>query len=353
MNILYITVRSDFGGGPRHVAQLISNLSEKYKIYLAAPYGEPYGTEWRNNKKIKGILTIPYRRFSLKTLFQLKNYIKINDITIVHSHGNGAGIYSRLLKLLYPNIKVIHTFHGITNNYNSWYKYIANLMIGKGLKYLTDTFILVSNGEKQLGMQLGFINPRKSYVIYNGINDTGEKQRKSNLKLNVVTLSRFDFQKNMDMAFSIAQQFKENEHVIFTWIGDGDDFRRLKEQSIKEKININFIGFSNEPIKYLKDADIYLSTSRFEGLPYALIEAASVGLPIIATDVEGNNECVIDKESGFLFTTVNQGVSFIKELQNESIRKKMGRQSRQFFLENFTLEKMIHKISLIYEDKQL
>lgn len=353
MNILYLTVRSDFGGGPRHVAQLISSLSEKYKIYLAAPYGKPYGTEWRNNKKIKGILTIPYRKFSLKTLYQLKNYIKKNDIKIVHSHGNGAGIYSRLLKLLCPKIIVIHTFHGITNNYNSWYKYIANLMIGKVLKYLTDTFILVSNGEKQLGIQLGFINPGKSHVIYNGINDTGEKQIKSNPKLNIVTLSRFDFPKNMDMAFSIAQQFKEDKNIIFTWVGDGDDFQRLKDQSIKEKTNINFIGFSNEPIKYLKEGDIYLSTSRFEGLPYALIEAASVGLPIIATNVKGNNECVKDNENGFLFNSVNQGVYFIKKLQDDDTRKRMGHQSRMFFLENFTLEKMIHKIILIYEDKQL
>lgn len=351
MKILYITVRSDFGGGPRHVDQLVNNLSDKYELYLAAPYGNPYGTEWRNNNNIKGVLTIPYRRFSLKTLLQMRRYIKTNGIKIVHSHGNGAGLYSRILKLLCPKIKVIHTFHGITNKYNSWYKYIANLIIGKGLKYLTNDFILVSNGEKQLGIQLGFINHRKSHIIYNGINDTGEKPTKSNQELNIVTLSRFDFQKNMDMAFSIAQQFKEDKNVIFTWVGNGEDFQRLKDLSFKEKININFVGFSNEPIKYLKEADIYLSTSRFEGLPYSLIEAASVGLPIIATDVEGNNECVKDKKSGFLFNTVDQGVSCIKELLNDSIRKRMGHQSRQFFLENFTIEKMIHKIISIYENK--
>lgn len=350
MKILYITVRSDFGGGPRHVDQLVNNLSEKYELYLAVPYGNPYGTKWRSNNEIKGVLTIPYRRFSLKTLLQMRGYIKTNGIKIVHSHGNGAGLYSRLLKLLCPKIKVIHTFHGITNNYNSWYKYIANLIIGKGLKYLTNDFILVSNGEKQLGIQLGFIDRKKSHIIYNGINDTGEKQLKSNQKLNIVTLSRFDYQKNMDMAYSIAQQCKEDEHIIFTWVGNGEDFQRLKELSFKEGIHINFVGFSNEPIKYLKEADIYLSTSRFEGLPYALIEAASVGLPIVATDVKGNNECVKDKESGFLFNTVDQGVSCIKELLNDSIRKRMGNRSRQFFLENFTIEKMIHKIILVYEN---
>lgn len=349
MKILYITVRSDFGGGPHHVAQLINNLSEKYEIYVATPYGNPYGTEWRNNKNIKGILTIPYRSFSLRTLFQLKNYIQINDINIVHSHGNGAGLYSRLLKILCPKIKVIHTFHGITDNYNSLYKYIANLIIGKVLKYLTNSFILVSSGEKQLGEKLGFIKPNKSHVVYNGIKDSGEKTKNNNQTINIVTLSRFDYQKNMDMAFSIAQQFKEDKHIIFTWVGNGDDFQRLKGKAIKEKININFVGFSNEPIKYLKEADIYLSTSRFEGLPYALLEAASVGLPIIATNVRGNNECIKNNETGLLFNTVEEGISCIKQLQDNTIRKEMGYKSRQFFLANFTIEKMVNKLISIYE----
>lgn len=349
MKILYITVRADFGGGPRHVAQLINNLATKYEIYVATPYGNPYGTEWRNNKNIKGVLTIPYRSFSLRTFFELKNYIQINDIKIIHSHGNGAGLYSRLLKFLYPRIKIIHTFHGITDNYNSLYKYIANIITGKVLKYLTNTFILVSNGEKELGTKLGFINLEKSYVIYNGIKDSGEKQKNNNQTINIVTLSRFDYQKNMDMAFSIAQHFKEDKHINFTWIGDGENFQRLKEEAIKEKINIKFVGFSNEPIKYLKEADIYLSTSRFEGLPYALIEAASVGLPIIATNVIGNNECVKNHETGLLFNTVEEGISCIKQLKDNTIRKEMGYKSRQFFLENFTIEKMVNRLISIYE----
>lgn len=349
MKILYITVRADFGGGPRHVAQLINNLATKTEIYIATPYGEPYGTEWRNDKRIKGILTIPYRKFSPKVLFQIKNFIKKNNINIVHSHGNGAGIYSRLLKLLYPKIKVIHTFHGITNNYNSKFKYIANLIIGKGLKYLTNNFILVSNGEMELGKQLGFILPQTSHVIYNGIEDIGIKQNQENEKINIVTLSRFDYQKNMDMAFAIAKHFKNDKDIEFTWIGDGDDFQRLKKRSIRERTNIKFIGFSDEPIKYLKEADIYLSTSRFEGLPYALIEAASVGLPIIATNVRGNNECVKNHETGLLFNTVEEGISCIKQLKDNTIRKEMGYKSRQFFLENFTIEKMVNGLISIYE----
>lgn len=351
MKVLYITVRADFGGGPRHVTQLINNLSEKYEIYLAAPYGEPYGTEWRCNKNLKGILTIPYRSFSIKTLFQINHFIKEHKIDIIHSHGNGAGIYSRLLKILCPKVKIIHTFHGISDNYSSKFKNITNIIIGNILKFFTDKFILVSNGEMKLGKQLGFIKSKTSEVIYNGIEDHGKKNLIHSHILNIVTLSRFDYAKNMDMAFAIARFFKKDNSITFTWVGDGDDFQRLKEQAINENLNINFVGFSKEPIKFLKEADIYLSTSRFEGLPYALIEAASVGIPIIATNVKGNNECVKNKETGLLFTTIEQGISCIQQLQDYNIRKRLGDNARDFFLNTFTEEQMITKIINVYENK--
>lgn len=349
MKVLLIIVRSDFGGGPRHVAQLVDNLPSNIELYLAVPEGKPYGTNWRNNDRVKGIVTIPYRCFSVKALIKIKSYIKANDIQIIHSHGNGAGLYSRLLKLLCKDIKVVHTFHGITDNYTSQLKALANLVVGKFLKCLTDYFVLVSNGELQLGETLGFVNVERSHVIYNGIEDTGEKNDDVRNTINIVTLSRFDYQKNMDMAFSIAKKFKVDSRILFTWVGDGDDFQRLKEKAIEENVNIKFTGFSTEPMKYLKDADIYLSTSRFEGLPYALVEAASVGLPIVATNVIGNNECVREGETGYLFETIDEGVNSIKKLLDRPARIELGKKGRAFYLETFTIEKMIGKIVDIYK----
>ena len=97
MKILLITVRSDFGGGPRHVDQLINNLPQNIEIYVAYPQdGTPYGQEWNSNSRIKSRINIPFRKFSTKTLFEIAKFIKENSINIVHSHGNGAGVYSRV-----------------------------------------------------------------------------------------------------------------------------------------------------------------------------------------------------------------------------------------------------------------
>ena len=154
---------------------------------------------------------------------------------------------------------------------------------------------------------------------------------------------------NMDKALEIARLLKK-EDIHFTWVGDGQDFNRLKKTAEQEKLNISFIGFSNEPFKYLESASIYLSTARFEGLPYALIEAASVGLPIIATNVIGNNETLENGKSGYLFNTEKEAINYILCLKNNpSLYTNMVLHSQRYFEEHFSLNKMINKLEEIYQ----
>lgn len=349
MRLLLITARSDFGGGPRHVDQLIDNLSSDIDIFAAYPYqGDPYGKKWDNESRITKRFPLPYRKFSIKTLSELKKFIEENKIDIIHSHGNGAGFYSRLLKLIGTKAKVIHTFHGVTTNYTSFLKKIVNTISGNFFRHFTDCFICVSKGEYAQALKNGFLIPAKSKIIYNGIEDfKGSRQKPS--QFNVVTLSRFDYQKNMDKALEIARLLK-NEDIQFTWIGDGPDFNRLKETATQENLNINFTGFSREPFKYLQSSSVYLSTARFEGLPYALIEAASVGLPIIATNVIGNNETLENEKSGFLFNTESEAVNYIRLLKsNQQLYDDMSCESKKFFETNFSLKKMIEKIEEVYQ----
>ena len=95
----------------------------------------------------------------------------------------------------------------------------------------------------------------------------------------------------------------------------------------------------------MDSTDLYLSTSRFEGLPYALIEAASVGLPIVATDVVGNNEVVLHDYNGLVFKTEQEAVDAIKKLSiNADLLNRYSINSRELYLKTFTMEKMISSI---------
>ena len=354
MNILQITVRSDFGGGPRHLDSLVKKLPEDVRVYMAYPYGgKPYGDVWDKDVRIKGRCYIPYRKFTLLGFWTLARYVKANRIDIIHSHGNGAGFYSRMLKIIYPKVKIIHTYHGISDWYSSKIKFYVSKILGITLSPLADLYICVSNGEKRIALHRKFSKENNTVVIYNGIlnprcNDCREIIHKP---LNIVTLSRFDYAKNMDSMYRIACHWRNCDNVRFVWVGDGEDKERLERKAKDENVPIDFIGFSTEPMKYLLAADLYLSTSRFEGLPYGLIEAASVGLPIIASDVKGNNEVVKHNYNGFLFKEEREAIDYINLfIQGKIDYQAMSAHSIKFFEDNFTEEKMISAITEIYHD---
>lgn len=149
--------------------------------------------------------------------------------------------------------------------------------------------------------------------------------------------------------YRVAKAFKDDDRICFTWVGDGEDKDRLEKASKDDGLKITFTGFSKTPSKYLEQADWYISTSRFEGLPYALIEAASVGLPIFASNVKGNNEVVKDKYNGFLFHSEIEAISLISNVLNGKYNyQHLSQNSIDFFHENFTEDKMIEKLCELY-----
>lgn len=349
MKILLMSVRADYGGGPKHIQQLIENLPDDIELYMAYPFDNiPYGDIWNQHKRIKKRFNLPYRKFSLFCLIRLGAFIIKNNIDIVHSHGNGAGIYSRLLPFIGVKAKIIHTFHGISEHYSSKIKGMLNTILARILRRTTDVFILVSKGEYKLGEERRMLVTNKSYIIYNGI-DPPSLKLVDHQGLNIVTMSRFDYQKNMDFCYNIASRFKQDKTINFIWVGDGDNYERLKLKAQQENLNIKFVGFSAIPMEYLANSNIYLSTSRFEGLPYALIEATSIGLPIVATNVNGNNEVVIHGYNGFLFSTEDEAVTYIESLLDDaSLRNRMSENGCHIYRQCFTTKVMIAKITDIY-----
>lgn len=353
--ILLLTLRADHGGGSKHVDLLINNLSSDMEIFLACPKDKPYYNMWSESKKVKDIFALPHRKFSVKKLLGLNKFIKDNDIEIVHSHGKGAGIYSRMLKILNPRLKIVHTLHGVHIGEYGFLKKSIYIFLERFLTLFTDKFINVSNSENSLCLKLRLFKKSKCEIVYNGIKAL-LKDDNAKIKFNlsgkrvVTTISRFDYQKNMSLAYEIAQNFKDNPDIVFLWLGDGDDSAKFESMAQKDGVNIIFTGFTDEIPAYLSATDIYLSTSRWEGLPYALIEAQSLGIPIVATNVVGNNEVVENGKSGFLFESAQQACWDIEILLNdEQIYGKMQGKALLNFKDKFDIGIAVCKVEKIYE----
>lgn len=310
--ILAISARADFGGGSEHLYTLTTGLTSTYIVDIACPNQLPYWPKFAACTNGK-LFEIPFRKLSLRAVLSLASHIKKNNICIIHTHGKGAGVYGRLLTLI-TGIPHLHTPHGIhTENYGKFMRAMY-FSYEKLSGFLNKTIIFVSASEQETASKIGLWKnvPRK--IVHNGvriINTPQDSEKNMTLRDSldtghdafvVVGLSRFDIAKNMMEAANVASQLIANPKVIFWFLGDGDDRPAVEAFCKEHKItNVRFPGFVNEPIKYLSAADAYLSTSRWEGLPLAVLEAMSLGLPVIASNVVGNKDAVSHEISGFLY----------------------------------------------------
>jgi glycosyltransferase involved in cell wall biosynthesis len=363
IKILFLTLRSDWGGAPKHIDILYKNLGPEFLTYFAAPISEPYGISWYKSAGSDRFFELEHRKFSISKLFALKNFIVKNDIKLIHVHGKGAGLYGRLLKVfLSDRIKVIFTFHGLHTDQYSFLKKKLYLFYERIFTAYTDLFINVSFGEKKKGISNGIIKENDSEVIYNAIpafHDTNDKLairnelQLPNEKFIVLSIVRFSYAKNIEATLKIAEELISDNNIIFVIVGDGETRDQIEKQiKVHNLLNIILTGFKDNTDKYIAASDIYLSTSRWEGLPYALIECTMLGLPILASDVVGNNEVVKDNFNGRLFdlNQLSLGAEYIKQLKSDNdLRIKFSKNSKDHFAQNFSIDKMIFEIQNIYK----
>jgi len=357
-------VRADLGGGPYHIDLILKNLFENFLFFAAAPLNEPYGIQWQELIGKNHFFELPFRSFSIIRFYKLINFIKKNSIGTVHSHGKGAGIYGRLIKFFVPGIKVIHTFHGLhIQQYNSIQKNFY-IMLERIFGTLTDQFINVSLGEQNTCLNYKLFNKKKSRLIYNAIPtipvptfSKDEIKRKLSLPLDkfiIISVLRFNAQKNLPLMLNITEHLIKNDKILFLIIGDGEQRKEVESVIANKNImNIKLLGFKNNVSEYLFVSDIYLSTSLWEGLPYSLIEAASCGLPIVASDVIGNNEIVNDGENGYLFPINKVEIAVDKIIllkESPALRNNMAEKSLTIVQSKFQLSKMLDQIKQIYSE---
>lgn len=360
IRVLMITASASYGGGPQHIYDLAMSLRGRVFIDIACPRQEPFYERFRN--VIDGeIIEIPERRFAFLDVSRLLRFAQRNRVTILHSHGKGAGLYGRLVSAA-SQIPLVHTPHGI--HIDQYRGFMRALYLGyERFAGLIDAkTIFVSPSEFYRARVLGIGRQSRSCLVCNGVssqnNFVWQHQTRARLRFQlgikeqdilIVSLSRFDYAKNMLEMVDIARELPTANFLV---LGDGPDYEEVKLKASKLVVNnLQLPGFVCNPIDYLAAADIYCSTSRWEGLPLAVLQAMSLSVPVVASSVIGNRDAVAHGESGYLYQlgNVEEAVKYINALLADSgKRSQFGEQGKIRQNKEFSLSRMADRTLNIY-----
>lgn len=359
--ILLLSSRADYGGGPRHIEMLLEKLKGIYQFHVACPEEPPY---WDRFRKVVGnrMVHLPHRQMTFSSLRTILQYVQDHSIDLIHSHGKGAGLYAKIIKML-TGKKWIHTPHGIHLDKYNWLTKIFYRFYENFIFLSPDMVIYVSQEERQKALLERIWQRAPFVVIPNGVPIIMPESRKlfrcygrsllglENQDKVVITFSRFDYQKNMREAFLIAQSLPE---IIFVWVGDGPERKEFESEiNTKEIKNIKIANFYDDPMPLLGGADVYLSTSRWEGLPLSILESMSLGIPIVASNVVGHKEVVGNNRCGILYSLgkPEKAVDAIKKMfDNEDIYLLFSNSAFLTQASQYSAEIMGKGVSKIYQD---
>ncbi len=356
LRVLHITASSMIGGGPEHVWKLVKYMPKTITSYIAAPDLKPYGPRFIAAVGKERVVNIPQRRFSLKSLWNVSQFIFQNKIQIIHSHGKGAGIYGRLLALMTFR-KSVHTFHGLHLPKEDLPRKLY-LLLEQKLGFISRACINVSPSEYQQVSKLG-LAPNKLHVIVNGVEIPDGKQTHTMPEpFNILHISRFDHAKNSLLLCDIAKSMKKIDIISkchFIVIGDGEQKRNLEQSVIEAGLahHFNFLGEQEFVDTFWENAGCLVSTSLKEGLPLAVLEAQAHGVPAVVSEVMGNKDAIVHAKTGFLYPLDNpdKAAQCISSLvNNPSLWTSIAAQAHEHAKENFSVESMAEKTANLYID---
>jgi glycosyltransferase involved in cell wall biosynthesis len=344
------------GGAEKQALILTKLLLDKgIDVILVNWYGEK--VDQRNLKFISdnSIRYYPMNGSYLKKLNKFQKIIKHDEISIIVSYLTLANFVSGVSKVFNRNVL---TIGGIRNERLPYYKFLFEKLIHN---YLNDATVFNNYSAKAKFERRGF-NPDKIYVIQNAIEleNTQLTSKSSNGEIKVVTVGRFVKQKDYDTAlksFSNLVERNRNREFKYYIVGYGPlekDVRSMAEQlKIDNKIKI-FINPPDVP-GILKNSDIFLSTSLFEGVSNSIMEALVAGLPVVATNVGDNSYLVKNGHNGYLVPCkdVDTIVDKLEYLSgSQEVRNEFGKNSIEVVETEFSKTRLLDSYLSLFSKLQ-
>lgn len=369
IKILYVITALNIGGAEMMLYRMLKFLEkEKYEIKVVSLINKgAVGKLIHDDLGIEvyalGIINFTRLIFGI---IRLKRIITGFKPEIVHSHMVHANLVTRITRLLCRFPVLICTIHNLEERGSKKSGWIREM-----LYRLTDPLCDLTTQVSKIGLEK-YINKKivsrnKIAYIPNGI-DMQNYAINTNSNKNLIEIldikGKFillavgsltvqkDYPNMLKAVKIVSSKFPE---LILLIAGSGPLMVELQAVTKELEIDdvVKFLGIRNDVPALMDIADLYIMSSSWEGLPVVLLEAASSRLPIVATDVGGNSEVVINEKNGLLVPATNSEVlsmAIIKIINmNNEERIAMGNYGYNYVQENYSLEKIISIWESVYQ----
>lgn len=361
LKIAYLITRSDtIGGAHVHVLDLaLAAQAEGHDVRVLVGGEGPYTKLLRE----KGLQVVSLRflvrpiRPHVDILAVLECWLILRRLQpdVVHAHSTKAGLVGRVAAK-FAGIPIVFTAHGwaFTEGIAERSRRFARFL-ERWAAHLSAAIICVSEYDRRLALTLGVGDESLLTRIHNGVPDVSSDLRSRggyDDVLRLVSVARLDAPKDHLLLLDALDMHRELPWKL-ELIGDGPLTETVKKRvsALRFEERVVFSGLCNDVAQRLAGADLFVLVSGWEGLPLSILEAMRAQLPVVASDVGGVAESVIDGQTGFL---VNKGDKAVlaerlgRLLREGALRRSMGREGRMMYEREFSFDVMYRRTLDVY-----
>jgi N,N'-diacetylbacillosaminyl-diphospho-undecaprenol alpha-1,3-N-acetylgalactosaminyltransferase len=339
-------------------------VRQGHTVYAICPAGEISGSFCGH-----GVTHIPYEieRSSLnplKELSAIRNIycaIKPLELDILHTFTAKPNIYGTIAGRLAKVPRIINLVEGLGSFYlendlkSRMIRIVIELLYTRIFK-LSDTVMFVNQDDPAYLISKNIVSPEKVFIIKGVGIDTKEWKPlpKTDEWIRVTMIARALKHKGVEEYIEAATLLgKKYPDVSFQFVGSPDEGNEFSvtEAFMKSQTSINYLGQQNNIRHILSQSDIFVLPSYREGLPRTSMEALSMELPIVTTDVVGCRETVDEGVNGFLIPAKNAlalADAIESLINNKDLRHRMGEKSRIKAMKEFDVDKIVDKHLEVY-----
>ncbi len=323
------------GGIERHVEELsvrLASMGHTVTVYTR-PYFTPTGMKSYRGVRLISLPSIRSKHLdAISHTFAATIHAVRSGADIIHYHGVGPSILSFLPKLLRSKAKVVSTFHCIDRKHQKW-GFIARQFLRHGewssVTHPDETIVVSKTLKKYVKHMFG----KQATYIPNGVEipRTSARRRSPTLRRfnltpgeYIISVSRLIPHKGIHHLISAFRQVSTNHRLVI--VGDGfytDEYVQYLHELAGDDARIVFTGFqSGQDLRDLfSHAALYVLPSQAEGLPIALLEAASFGVGIVASDIPENREVIHADRSPIGLTFVTGDIDDLRRVLTDALRR--------------------------------